>query len=56
MKNFFINNLLLFGGFLMLFISCMAIWGNLIDYDIYKNGFEITANVIEAPENCKNIS
>jgi hypothetical protein len=55
-KNFITNNLLLFGGLLMMFISCMVIWGNLIDYDIYKNGFEITANVIEAPENCENIS
>ena len=40
----------------MLFISCMGIWGNLIDYDIYRNGIEITANVIEAPEDCENIS
>lgn len=40
----------------MLFISCMVIWGNLIDYDIYRNGIEITANVIEAPEDCENIS
>lgn len=54
-KNFITNNLLLFGGLLMMFISCMVIWGILIDYDIYKNGFEITANVIEAPENCENI-
>lgn len=50
------NNLLALGGFIMLFISCMVIWGNLIDYDIHKNGFEITVNVIEAPENCYNIS
>ncbi len=56
MKNFISNNLLLFGGIVMLFISCMAIWGNLIDYDIYRNGIEITANIIEAPENCENIS
>ncbi len=56
MKNFINNNLLLCGGIVMLFISCMAIWGNLIDYDIYRNGIEITANVIEAPENCENIS
>lgn len=55
-KNFITNNLFLVGGLVMLFISCMGIWGNLIDYDIYKNGFEITVNVIEAPENCKNIS
>ncbi|MEY3499361.1 MAG: hypothetical protein RL308_1030, partial [Bacteroidota bacterium] len=34
----------------------MGIWGNLIDYDIYRNGIEITANIIEAPENCENIS
>lgn len=40
----------------MLFISCMGILGNLIDYDIYRNGIEITANIIEAPENCENIS
>ncbi|TKC00882.1 hypothetical protein [Pedobacter cryophilus] len=56
MKNFINKNLLLLGGILMLFISCMAIWGNLVDYDIYRNGFEITANVIEAPENCDDIS
>lgn len=49
-KNLITNNLLALVGFVMLFISCMGIWGNLIDYDIYKNGFEITANVIEAPE------
>ena len=55
-KNLITNNLLALVGFVMLFISCMGIWGNLIDYDIYKNGFEITANVIEAPENCDNIS
>ncbi len=55
-KNLITNNLLALGGFVMLFISCMGIWGNLIDYDIYKNGFEITANVIEAPENCDIIS
>ncbi len=34
----------------------MTIWGNLVDYDIHKNGFEITLNVIEAPKNCNNIS
>lgn len=56
MKNFINNNLLLIAGILMLFISCMGIWGNLIDYDIYRNGIEITANIIEAPENCENIS
>ena len=55
-KNLITNNLLALGGFVMLFISCMVIWGNLIDYDVYKNGFEITVNVIEAPENCDNIS
>ena len=55
-KNFVTNTLFLFGGLLIMFISCMVIWGNLIDYDIYKNGFEITANVIEAPKNCENIS
>jgi hypothetical protein len=40
----------------MLFISSMVIWGNLIDLDIHQNGIEITTNIIEAPENCKNIS
>lgn len=56
MKNFINNNLLLLGGIFVLFASSMVIWGNLIDYDIYRNGFEITANVVEAPENCENIS
>ncbi|MFY8181749.1 MAG: hypothetical protein ACOVLG_08225 [Flavobacterium sp.] len=56
MKDFINNNLLLFGGIVVLFMSSMVIWGNLIDYDIYRNGIEITANIIEAPEDCENIS
>lgn len=56
MRNFINNNLLLFGGIVMLFICCMVIWGNLIEYDIYRNGMEITAKVIEAPKDCENIS
>lgn len=56
MKDFINNNLLLFGGIVVLFMSSMVIWGNLIDYDIYRNGIEITANIIEAPKDCENIS
>ncbi|RXR18889.1 hypothetical protein [Flavobacterium stagni] len=56
MKNLIYNNLLFIAGLILLFISSMVIWGNLVDYDIYKNGFEITVNVIDAPENCDNVS
>ena len=49
-------NLLAIGGLFLLFISIMVTWGNLIDYNIYKNGFLINATVIEAPVSCVNIS
>ena len=34
----------------------MGTWGNLIDYNIYKNGFLVNATVLEAPVSCENIS
>lgn len=40
----------------MLFISIMVARGNVIDYDIHKNGFSITAKVVEALIDCENIS
>jgi hypothetical protein len=49
-------NLLPVGGLFLLFISIMGTWGNVIDYNIYKNGFLINATVLEAPVSCENIS
>ena len=49
-------NLLPIGGLFLLFISIMVTWGNLIDYNVYKNGFLVNATVIEAPVSCENIS
>ena len=49
-------NLLPLGGLFILFISVMVAWGNFIDYDIHKNGFPVTAQVVEAPIDCDNIS
>lgn len=49
-------NLLPIGGLFLLFISIMVTWGNIIDYNVYKNGFLVNANVIEAPVSCENIS
>ena len=56
LRRFFSNNILVIAGLILLFISTMIIWGNLIDYNIVKNGFEIKAKVIEAPTDCSNIS
>jgi len=55
-SQFISKNILGIGGLILLFISVMIIWGNLIDYNIFKNGFEVNAKVVEAPENCLNIS
>lgn len=49
-------NLLPIGGLFLLFISIMVTWGNMIDYNIYKNGFLVNANILEAPSNCEKIS
>ena len=49
-------NLLPIGGLFLLFISIMGTWGNVIDYNVYKNGFLINATVLEAPVSCENIS
>lgn len=49
-------NLLPIGGLFLLFISIMVTWGNMIDYNVYKNGFLVNATVIEAPVSCENIS
>jgi hypothetical protein len=49
-------NLLPIGGLFLLFISIMGTWGNVIDYNVYKNGFLVNATVIEAPVSCENIS
>jgi len=49
-------NLLPIGGLFLFFISFMVVWGNLIDYNIYKNGFPVKAVVVEAPVSCENIS
>ena len=49
-------NLLPIGGLFLLFISIMGAWGDVIDYNIHKNGFSIIAKVIEAPIDCDNIS
>ena len=49
-------NLLPIGGLFLLFISIMVTWGNVIDYNVYKNGFLINATVLEAPVSCENIS
>ena len=54
-KNFILTNLLSVGGFLLFVISLLISWGNLIDYDIFKNGFEVTAKVIEAPLSCNKV-
>ena len=55
-KLFFNYNSLTVAGFVVLFIGTMVTWGNLIDYNIYKNGFPVIAKVIEAPTDCNNIS
>ncbi|MEG2101795.1 MAG: hypothetical protein RRY99_09815 [Flavobacterium sp.] len=49
-------NLLPIGALFLLFISIMGTWGNVIDYNIYKNGFLINATVLEAPVSCEDIS
>ena len=56
LKLYISQNILAIGGLILLFISLMIIWGNLTDYNIIKKGFEVTANVIEAPSDCKNVS
>lgn len=49
-------NLLPIGGLFLFFISFMGVWGNLIDYNIYINGFFVNATILEAPVTCENIS
>lgn len=49
-------NLLPIGGLFLLFISIMVTWGNMIDYNVYKNGFLVNVNILEAPSNCEKIS
>jgi hypothetical protein len=49
-------NLLPIGGLLLLFISIMGTWGNIIDYNIYKNGFLVNVKILEAPKDCEKIS
>lgn len=49
-------NLLPIGGLFLLFISIMITWGNMTDYNVYKNGSIVNVNILEAPGNCEKIS
>ncbi len=49
-------NLLPLGALFLLFISIMVSWGNIIDYNVYKSGFQVKVKILEAPTNCENIS
>lgn len=56
LKSLLSFNLLPIGGLFLFFISFMVVWGNLIDYNVYENGFLVNVTVLEAPVSCDNIS
>lgn len=55
MRNF-LNPLTLVGGPIMIFISCMGLWGILEKRDITQNGLKVIVNILDSPATCDNIS
>lgn len=55
-KQFIAFNISTCCGFFFIIVGLLISWGNLIDYNIYKNGFPIMAKVLEAPTDCNKIS